>query len=317
MGKLQIDTCALHRDKAGSMRGINLKLLLLMISIFILSVVSVRAECAQRDGKIDVFVSILPQVCFAERVGGDRVDVHVMVEPGRSPHTFEPTPKQMVELASADMYFKIGLPFESALLAKISGMDGRIRIVDTTSGIKRRMIASDNHGHGHDGEGVADPHVWLKPYNAGLMARAMAKTLGELDPKNARYYKQNAKSFEDDLAQLTRRISQRLKPYARRSFYIYHPSFGYFADAFGIVQVPIESDGKEPGANELVGIIKSARAHGASTIFVEPEFSRAKARMVARAIDGNVVVLDPLAKDYIANMELVTQKLVKALTVEK
>jgi len=288
------------------MRKITLKFILSIISVIFFSIGSISIAAAKE--KIDVFVSIPPQAYLAERVGGDRVDVDVMVKPGQSPHTFEPTPKEMTELARANLYFKIGLSLERVFLKKIRGINDGLRIVDTISEVRLRKMGSG---------GVRDPHLWLDPKNAVLMARSMAEALKGVDPDHAKYYERNLKELTSDLGRLDRRISSLLKPYAGRSFYVYHPAFGYFADAFGIVQISIEVDGKEPGGSELVGIIKAARVHGAKTIFVEPEFSKARARMVANAIDGRVEVLDPLAMDYIVNLNSMAEKIAKALSLEK
>ncbi len=288
------------------MRKITLKFILSIISVIFFSIGSISIAAAKE--KIDIFVSIPPQAYLAERVGGDRVDVNVMVKPGQSPHTFEPTPREMVELAQTNLYFKIGLSLERVFLKKIRGMNDGLRVVDTISGVRLRKMGSG---------GIRDPHLWLNPKNAVLMARSMAEALEGIDPDHSKYYERNLKELISDLGRLDRRISSLLKPYTGRSFYVYHPAFGYFADAFGIVQISIEVDGKEPGGSELVGIIKSAKLHGARTIFVEPEFSRARARMVADAIGGSVKILDPLARDYIVNLNSMAKKISKALALEK
>lgn len=281
-----------------------------------------RSE-AGGDGATDrvtAFVSILPQAYLLERVGGDRVDVQVLVGPGESPATFEPTPRQIAGLAGARVYFAIGVPFERALLPKIAQTFSDLPIVRTEESVER-MEAPVGHGpetspfeHAH---GSIDPHVWLNPQNAASLARSMEETLAEIDPAGAPIYEANLRALSSDLAALDDEIASRLSPVRGREMYVFHPSYGYFAEAYGLVQVAIEVDGQEPSAKQLARLVTQAKERGVTTIFVQPQFSMRTARTVAEALGAAVVTLDPLARNYPSNMRSMAAEIRVALKNQK
>jgi len=259
------------------------------------------------SGKLHVFVSILPQAYFVERVGGTHVEVEVLVGPGQSPATFEPTPQQMTKLSQTSVYFSIGVPFEKRLVEKIQATLTNLRIIDTRQGIKLRTMQDEHHG------GSSDPHIWLNPNLVKIQATTICDELCRLDPQNAAEYRKNLKAFKTDLHEVDTRIAQMLAPLRGRKFYVFHPSFGYFADAYGLTQVAVEMEGKEPGAKELASLINQAIEDSVKVIFVQPQFSARSTEAVAEAIGGVVVLIDPLAKDYLQNLEDIAEKIVRVL----
>jgi zinc transport system substrate-binding protein len=273
---------------------------------------------AAEGGPLEVFAGIPPQAHFVERVGGDHVKVNVLVQPGREPHTFEPTPRQMVALSHARLYFKIGMPFENVLLEKIRDSNPDLVIVDTTKGIEKRRIAegedvSGEHHEGH-GEEDLDPHVWLSPRLIKVQAANIRDALVEADPEHTSEFNANFEAFAKEVDETHERIAEVLAPFRGRTIYVYHPAFGYFADAYGLRQVAIETGGKSPTPRQLGEIIEKARAEGVRVIFVQPQFAAAGAQVVADAIDGAVVPLDDLAEDVLANLEDMAEKVREALT---
>jgi zinc transport system substrate-binding protein len=138
-----------------------------------------------------------------------------------------------------------------------------------------------------------------------------------MDPAHAGRYRTNLKRFIASLDRVNSKIAGELAPYRGRAFYVYHPALGYFADAYGLVEVPIEREGKQPGAGGLAQVIASAKEHGAKTIFVEPQFPKREAEAIARAIGGDVRTLDPLAKDYLNNLESMAGRIGEALKKER
>ncbi len=262
---------------------------------------------------IVAFCSIAPQRFIVERVGGELVSVSVMVGPGQSPHTFEPTPRQMADLAAADAYFAIGLPFESRILDGLRSLSADLMMVDTAAAVPRRRVEeAHGHGgpaesHGHEGAGdpaggLADPHVWLNPRYAKLMAEAVCAALKELSPGDARVFDANLSSLLRQLDELDAELTEALSPLSGQSIYVFHPAFGYFTDAYGLKQVPVETGGMEPGARGLVRLIERATADGVRVVFVQPQFSSRSARAIAAEIGGVVVPMDPLAGDYLENL---------------
>jgi zinc transport system substrate-binding protein len=273
------------------------------------------AGAAQGVEPLRVFVSVLPQKTFVEKVGGDRVQVEAMVQPGDSPHTYDPTPRQVAALARADLYVAIGGTFEDAWMGRIRGVNPKMQVLDTGEGIALRPIEAhaDADGHGADGHdhehGPSDPHLWTSPLLVKQMALRIRDSLSGLDPANAALYATNAAAFAAELDALDRDIRARLAGVAGSRFMVYHPAWGYFADTYGLIQIPIEHEGKEPGPRALAALIDQARRDGVRLIFVQPQFSRKAAAQVAAAIGGRVEVVDNLAADYAANLRRVADAL--------
>lgn len=287
---------------------------------------------ALAHGATSVFVSIPPQAYFVEKIGGDLTDVHILVMPGASPHTYEPSPKQMVALSKASAYFAIGVEFEKAWLPRLKSSNQNLQVIDTQKGIaKIPMMAHDHHeeeGHGqdadhdkdhdgdHDGDnGILDPHIWLSTTNARHIAENTCQGLIKIDPENAGTYKNNLIALLkviDDLDQNIRHDFSQL-PKKQRLFMVFHPSWGYFAKDYGLTQIPIESEGNEPSPRALAEIIEHGRELGISTVFVQPQFSTRSAEVIAAELKANVVPLDPLAGDWEQNMHRAAMALVRAI----
>lgn len=301
--------------RSGAWRAPSLPLLLSVLAFLPLS-----APAAEPPAKLSIFVSILPQSWFVERVGGDRVNVSVLVGPGRSPHSFEPTPKQMASLASAKVLFTVGMPFESALVSRVQSAFPGVLVVDTRKGIELRAITSREAIHAHSGHsddehsaGDPDPHFWLSPRLAAVMARTMCDTLKTLDPAGSAVYDANLAALDRDIDAVDKRIAAALAPWKGGEFFVYHPAFGYFADAYGLRQVPVEIEGKEPGARQLAALISQAKSTGVRIIFVQPQFSDKSARAVADAVNGVVVPIDALAPDYLDNLQKLASRIESAI----
>ncbi len=281
---------------------------------------------------ISAFCSIAPQEFFVERVGGELVSVKVLVGPGQSPHTFEPTPRQMADLAESDVYFAIGLPFEDRLLGRVEELGSGIQVVDTSAGVPRRQV-EDAHGRdekdgsadrdtsatpdgaAYDDEhgGLPDPHTWLNPRFAKMQARNICSTLKELALEHAEAFEANLAGLLRDLDALDAELADALGPLAGESIYVFHPAFGYFTDAYGLRQVPIELGGMEPSARELAGLMDHATSAGVRVIFVQPQFSTRSARAIAEEIGGVVVPIDPLSPDYMDNLRTIARDVAQAL----
>lgn len=280
------------------------------------------------EERVQVFVSIVPQKTFVKRIGGDRVAVDALVSPGSSPATYEPIPRQMAALSRAELYLRIGVPFENAVLPKIRGTYPDLRIVDTRNGIRLRTMKAHVHGdahehgerdhseeHGHEEEERkgTDPHIWLDPLLVTQQARTIADALIEVDPDHEAVYEDNYAEFAESLDRLDAELGEALAPVKGETLFVFHPAWGYFADRYGLEQEPVEIEGKEPSARQLAQIVSRAKTEGVKVIFVQPQFSQASARQIARAIDGAVVPIDPLAANYIENLRTVARKVRNAL----
>lgn len=266
---------------------------------------------AETSGKIKVFVSIPPQTFFVQRIGGDLVDVQVLVPPGGSPATYEPTAKQMAALSESQVYFKIGIPFEKSLLKKMKSALKDLNVVDTRKGVELRPIEVGEEHHGHTREEL-DPHIWLDPLRVIIQARTICEELSGLAPEHKSVFESNLTIFSAELDSIDVKISELLAPFKHREFLVFHPSFGYFAERYRLKQIAIESGGKEPGAKQLDKIIEMAKNSGVHTIFAQKEFSSKAAEAVAEAINGEIVRLDPLACDYLNNLFDIANKILES-----
>jgi zinc transport system substrate-binding protein len=281
-------------------------------------------DAAVAADKIKVFVSIQPQAYFIERIGGSLVDVGVLVGPGQSPATFEPTPRQMARLARARLYFRIGVPFENSFMRKIKDSFKNLKVIDTRKGVNllamEEFAFDDTHqepemhsnrvNEGHLlHAGQPDPHIWLDPLRVKIQAGTIAGELIEIDPANKDTYQGNLMAFKADLDAVHAKIAGALSPYRGREVLVFHPAYGYFCDSFGLRQVAIESGGKPPGARQMTAVIEKAAKAKVKAIFVQPQFSDDNARAVAGEIGAKVVPLDPMSRDYLRNLEDIAAKI--------
>ena len=266
--------------------------------------------------RLPVFVSIAPQKYFVQQIGGDLVDVQVVVQPGADPHTYEPKPDQMMAMSKCKIYFAIGVPFEKTWLGKFSAINPNMLIVHTDQGIEKIPMAADDH-HGHDENGASegqhdeghdhhhgsmDPHIWLSPPLVKIQAEHIRDALVEVDPANESTYSANFKEFAAQIDAIDAEFKRIFAGKRGMEFMVFHPAWGYFASTYGLRQMPVEIEGKEPKPAQLKELIERARRRNIRVIFVQPQFSSKSAAMVARAIGGEVVVADPLASDWAANL---------------
>ena len=278
--------------------------------------------------KFQVFVSILPQKFFVEKIGNDWVDVNVMVEPGADAHTFEPKPQQLVALSKARIYFSIGIEFEKVWLKRFKATNPNIRVVQTDSGIKKIPMktlydlnyrqkdhrhakdASHRGDHSHEFD---DPHIWLSPPLVIIQAQHIRDGLIAVDPVHAPVYKANCDRFIAELNDLDKELRDIFDVNKDFQFMVFHPSWGYFAHTYNLKQVPVEVEGKDPKPAELQGLIRHAREHAIKIIFVQPQFSASSAKVISKAIGGQVAFVDPLAENWDENLQEVARKFKAAL----
>jgi zinc transport system substrate-binding protein len=267
--------------------------------------------------KASVFVSIVPQRYFVEKIGGDLVDVSVMVQPGASPATYEPKPNQMAALSRAKIYFAVGVPFEMVWLKRFLELNPSLVVVHTETGIEKIPMkgphlpvevgasARETRHPKRQGDhhGMRDPHVWLSPPLVMLQARHILTALLEVDPAHSSVYEANFRRFMIEIIDLDAEIRGLLSGQRKGvRFMVFHPAWGYFADAYGLEQIPIEVEGKEPKPQDLRYFVESARDLRTKVIFVQPQFSTKSAETIAKAIGGQVVFADPLSPDWAENL---------------
>ncbi len=272
--------------------------------------------CAPAFGSppgLSVFVSIIPQKYFVQKIGGRHVTVAAMVRPGANPATYEPRPSQMAALASAQIYFAIGVPFEKAWMKRIATANPRLRIVATQQGIKKMPMATFLGESKPRRGGILDPHIWLSPRLVKIQSGHIARALAEADPMHRSQYQENYRRFAAELDALDSELKQMFAGRRGMEFMVFHPSWGYFARDYGLRQVPVEIEGKTPKPARLKELIEHARRRGIRLILVQPQFSRKSAELIARAIGARVVTADPLAEDWAQNLRRCAAAIQKAL----
>lgn len=303
---------------------------LCVVSFVLFNIIS----CEKKpNDKLSVFVSILPQKYFVERIGGEFVDVDVLVGPGQNPHAYEPLPQQMLALSSARIYFRIGISFEDSWIHQIAANNPNLAIVDTRQGIElipldsfAEIVAAfhtESHHHSdedsdaheaHDHQGL-DPHIWLSPNLVKIQAKTICETLCQFDSVNSAFYQENLRQFHQELDKLNEEIQQVIATMPTRKLLVFHPAWGYFARQFGLQQIPIEIEGKSPGPKQLAAIIDFARKEQISIIFVQSQMSMQSAMAISYEINARVVTIDPLGEDYIKNLHQIAATIAQNMQI--
>ncbi len=289
------------------------------VLIFLSLLFFTGCPAAKQDSRLTAAAGLPPVATLAKAIGKDKINVIQMLPQGRTPHDFAPRSATMREAAKASVLFSTQMPFENKIASFM--LQQKRKISDVSKGIKR--IAFNDGGnhehHHHDGcsHDDHDPHVWLSPANAVIIAQNILNELIFIDPANKDFYQQNFEKLRDQLITLDKEISEKLAPYKGRKFFVYHPAFGYFADAYGLKQRAIELNGREATPVQLAQITREAKAENISTIFVQEQFNPGSAQALARQIGGCAAPLDPLAADICGNFKKIAQSLEAGFNAEK
>jgi len=275
--------------------------------LVLLALLPLICSCvSQNDGfsseKIKVVTTVAPLEEFVKSVGGDRVKVSVMVPPGAEPHTFEPTPSQMRQVAEADLYVQNGAGLEY-WMDRILQANEEMKIIDSSKGIDFIQESPEE----------IDPHIWISLRNAAVQVRNICDGLIEVDPANKEYYMQNKDRYLQNLRSLDAEFNHTFGSKQKRIFIVHHPAWTYFARDYELEQVPLMENEKEPGPKYLIEVVDLARKNNITTIFVEPEFNPKSAEVIAREMDAGIVYLDPLAGNYLENMRYAGDKIAESL----
>lgn len=279
-----------------------------------------------QDDSFVVAVSIPPQKTFVEKVGGDLVEVLSVIPPGNNPENYQVSPQEMVALSKASLYFAIGVETEEAgLLERMMELNPDMAVIEQDQLVDAVYPPiyyeedglhlddpQDNEEDEHTHQG-RDAHIWMSPKRVKLMVENIQDQLSALDPENREAYNANAQAYLDELDALDQEIRLALKDVQSKTFLIYHPSMGYFAQDYGLTMVAIESEGKEATAARLRGVIDFAREQEIKVIFYQQEHDKNQAETIASEIGGEVIELAPLDPDYIENMRVIKDAFVQVL----
>lgn len=294
-----------------------------LLSMLLLLLLQNGCGTSPETGRIRIVASIAPLAYFAERIGGDRIAVSVMVPPGGNPHSYEPTPQQMSALSGASLFVKAGsgVEFELDWMPRMLSLNPQLRVCDASEGVTLIPVSQEEHADeeehhddaDHHHHGRFDPHYWLSPENGVIIARNIEKALVQADPSNRERYAANTDELVSELESLQIDIRNRLAPLKNRSFLVFHPAWGYYAAAFGLKQIAAEEEGKTLTPRQLQEVIERARTSNIRVVFVSPQFSTVQAEAIARDIGGVTGTVDPLARDYQENLRQATGAFLKAM----
>jgi len=246
--------------------------------------------------KVKVAVSIPPQKTFVKAVGGDLVEVVTMIPPGNSPGNYAPSPEELTKFSEAAVYFSIGVPADTAnILPKAKEINSDLQVVRLDDEV------AEKYPEREFSNGSKDPHIWLSPKRVKLMIEIITKQLSSLDPEHKAEYQQNAEEYIAQLEKVDHEIKETLSQVESRSFIVYHPAFGYFAEEYNLEMIAIEQGGKKATPQRMEKIINLAQEKNIKVIFHQAEIDSQQSESLAEEIDGRTVKLDPLATDYLAN----------------
>jgi len=263
------------------------------------------------SGKLSVVVSIEPQAYFIRQIAGDRVRVEVLVPAGKEPETYTPSPEKIRKLAKSTVFFRVGFPPEDNFLPRLKSVAPKLQIIDTRQGLSLRDASPHDHGHSHDHDAHSDhvdgttcssdgtdPHVWMSPAMVKQQAKVILDVLVACDPDGESAYRDGYEKFMAELTDLQTHIREKLEPLRGKTIYVYHPSYGYFCDEFGLVQKAIEIEGKSPTPKGLADWIRTVKQDEIAAIIVQPEFNRSATQTVAKETGVPLVSHSPLESDY-------------------
>ena len=261
--------------------------------------------CSHPAKKEQIMVSIEPQRYFAEKILGDRYQISCLVPEGQSPESYQPSPKQMIEVGRSVAYFQIGqIGFEQAWMASIKANNPAMKFYDLSRGFmlieaprEEDEGKSPSH-HGHHHHGGMDPHIWSSISGAKAISANILNAARELDPENKSYYEANYQALMREIEQTGDTIRQLLSGLEGSAFIIYHPALTYFAQENGLLQLCIEMDGKEPSSAQLEALVETAKRYQAKTIFVQREFDQKNAEIIAQETGCDLRIINPLAYQW-------------------
>ena len=288
------------------MKTVSKLCLTVIIIIQVLLMVSCASPADKEDDKLTVAVSIVPQETFVKEVAGDTVDIITAIPPGKSPENYALSPMELEKLSRSSVYFTIGVPAETGIIDKLNDINGSIKIVDLADKVKEQYPEIEV------APGHRDPHIWLSPKRASVMVDIISQELSDADKENSGRYRENAQLYIEKLIEIDKEISGLFSNLKNRTFIIYHPSLGYFADDYGLNMVSIEEEGKEAAPLNLQKVIDVAREQNIKTVFYQSEMDSKQSRVFADEIGGKAVQISPLASDYIDNIKKIATEIINS-----
>lgn len=269
--------------------------------------------------KLNVAVTLQPYAKIVEEIGGDRVSVITMIPPNADPHSYEPKPSVLKTFSKAELYLSDSSGLDQVWLPRFLSVNKKIEMAYISSGVSWMQELEDHHHGDHDGEdhhenASLDPHLWTSPKQVIKVAENVLSALIKKDSASKSYYESRYQLFIEKWTSIDQFVEKTVSqiPEKRRIFIVFHPSYGYLARDYGLIQRAIEVEGKEPKPQDLKALILEAKKNDIHAIFVQPQFSKRSAESIAKQLNAVVVSTDPLAYDIEMNLRNFIQALLEA-----
>ncbi|MCF8404821.1 MAG: zinc ABC transporter substrate-binding protein [Bacteroidales bacterium] len=289
------------------------RILNIIFSVILVSLIGSCKSPKESKEKEVISVSILPQKYFVEKIAGDAFTINVLIPPGASPASYEPSPRQIEDISKSKLYLKIGhIGFERGWINKLEDNFKQVNFADLSEGLTLIEATTDVHeDHEHY---EVDPHIWMSPYNVKIIAQNIFQTLAATYPGKEKEFYNNLQSFNSEIDSLHQFIITGLENLTNRYFIIYHPALTYFASDYSLIQVPMELEGKEPGMKYMKQMVELAKDKNIKAILIQREFNMDEAMSLKREIEGEIIIIDPLDYQWDKQLRYITNQLLKVLS---
>lgn len=279
------------------------------MSLRLLGIVLLLLSAPLAARPLQVFVAVPPLAWLVQQVGGEQVQVHSLVVPGQDPHNYEPAPSQLAALEGADLYLRLDMPFERAWLPRVMMVNPGLLVVALYDELQiEPALQATTQGGVH----AEDPHVWTDPRLMVALSEMVRDALTGTLPAETAGFHRRQRALAVQLLTLDHELAARFAALPRKTFLVHHPAWGFLARRYGLTQLAIEHEGKEPGPRALAELAAQVRSRGINTLFVEPQASDHLAHGLADTLGLRIVTLDPLAADYPANLRRVASQIEEA-----
>ncbi|MFC2118635.1 metal ABC transporter solute-binding protein, Zn/Mn family [Bacteroidota bacterium] len=287
---------------------------------YFLLLIIILSACEPRKFDQDnrhISVSILPQKYFVEKISGNYFTVNTLVPPGASPATYEPSPRQIKEVSKSVLYIEIGhIGFEQVWMDRMKKINKKMKIIDSSEGVE--LIGEKQIKHGdHFHEGGVDPHTWMSLKSAKIIAKNTYNAIIKIDSSLSKAFVNNYIKLMTEIDEADKYISGLLKPYEGEKFLIYHPALSYFARDYGLTQIALESEGKNPSPAHVKEVTDIAKKNNVKAIFIQQEFDKENAETLASEIDGKIIQINPLSINWLEEMKITAEKLADAFKLSE
>ena len=287
-------------------KKLTVAIIIVIICGLILAYLAVDRTDSTNNDKIGVIVTIGPEVEFVKAVGGDKVDVTLMVPPTADVHTYEPLPGQLSKVSNAQLYVQVGssIEFENNYMDKLKAANPNMLVINASKGIQLIPNTADEDGH-------LDPHVWMSPRNARIMVNNIYEGLIQVDPENKDYYRENKDQYLLKLEELDKNTTKLLEG-KTKPILIFHPAFGYYARDYNLTMISAMVNDEEPSPQRIAMMVDVARQYNITMVYVEPQFNPKYMQSIASQIGGQVLQVSVLDENYLENMKKVAEAFSKS-----